>query len=159
MKVEGWKFIFRFNLWSCCLMMGWVMWLLYSNLHICIHRFGPWTQREQPSVFRYNFLYTGSRRILLLQKGNRQGAQWMCIEAENHKLLPKQDRTLSKLSSFSQLGQQEMSFKAAHLSATTVCWILSGVCWVESWPTQKGRPRDHSGHWSLKMYKPEVFIL
>lgn len=22
---------------------------------------------------------------------------------------------------------------------------------MESWPTQKGRPRDHSGHWSLKL--------
>lgn len=89
MKVEGWKFIFRFNLWSWCLVMGWVTWLLYLNLQACSDNFGPWTQREHLSVFRHNFFYTGSRRrILLLQKGYRQRAEWMCIEAANHNFFP-----------------------------------------------------------------------
>lgn len=151
MKVEGWKFIFRFNLWSCCMMMGWEMWLLYLSLQVCTDSFGPWTQREHPSVFRYNFFYKGTmRRVLLFQKGNRQGAQWMCIEATNHKLLPTEDRTLRSLvPSVSWVSSG--CLKAEHLGVTTVCWILSRVCWVESCPTQKGRPRDHSGHWSLKM--------
>lgn len=80
MKVEGWKFIFRFNLWSCCLIMGWEVWLLYLNLQVCTNSFGPWTQRQHPSVFRYNFFYRGSRRkVLLFLKGNRQGEPSECV--------------------------------------------------------------------------------
>lgn len=47
-------------------------------------------------------------------------------------------------------GSQWMSSKTALLSVTRVGWISSRACWVGSWPTQKGRPRDQSGHWSVK---------
>lgn len=39
------------------------------------------------------------------EEESSQGAQGMCIETANHKLLPTQDRALSKPCSFRQLGQ------------------------------------------------------